>query len=105
MPKDLISTKVTKKERTKSEQPMEYVEPEYPYGMRLTFSDEISERFPILKDLDAEEAVAIAAEGIVTEIRVNDRPGKKTRTVEIQITGINLVSKASYDAAFDEATK
>ncbi len=104
MPKDLISVKVTKKER-KENDAIEYVEPEYPYGMRLSFGPDISDRFPILKGLEAEEEVAIMAEGLVTEIRVNDRPGNSSRTVEIQITEINLVSKADYEAAFDEATK
>ncbi len=48
MPKDLVSVKVTKKDR-KNDKPMEYAEPEYPYGMRLTFDTEIAGRFPALK--------------------------------------------------------
>jgi len=103
---DLISVKLTKKDNERGMYPVdESGHDKWPYGLRLSFTPEISDRFPVLKSLGADEAVAIVAEGKVSEIRVNDIPGNTSRTVEIQITGINLVSKEDYDAAFDDATK
>jgi hypothetical protein len=101
---DLISVKLSKKDREQDVALDAPMYEQYPYGMRLSFNPDISDRFPVLKSLGADEAVAIVAEGKVSEIRVNDIPGNSSRTVEIQITGIQLVSKEDYDAAFDDAT-
>ena len=104
---ELISVKLSKEDQKKISGVMvdEASREEFPWGLRLTFNPEISDRFPVLANLAAEEEVAIVAEGKVMEIRVADVPGNSSRTVEIQITRMQLISKESYDAAFDDATK
>ena len=104
----LIDAKLSKrsKEELTAPTPVKEEGPRYPYGLRLTFDEEIIDKMPHLENMKIGERVSISGIGEVVSIRMNEDKDKKKRySVEIQIQQVGVASKEDFDEAFKEATE
>jgi hypothetical protein len=79
-------------------------QPKYPYGLKLSFSNDEFEKIPTLAKLKKGEAVTITARATVTETREVDRQSGKDQSCEIQIEQIAISKVNDGQDSFDEAT-
>ena len=104
----LIDTKLPKQsmEELKKDMPGKEEGPRYPYGLKITFDEEIINKMPHLENMKIGERVSISGIGEVVSIRMNEDKDKKKRySIEIQIQQVGVASKEDFDEAFKEATE
>lgn len=102
----LVDLKISKKEKKKMTETIGIDDSKYPWGLRLNFDNEMVDKIPMLKNVQAGQDISGMIKGKVVEISVNDSEnGGKRHRVEIQVQKIGFNDKSSYDDSFDEATK
>jgi len=92
-----VSLKITAAERKRREKEMKDSPSisgspdEYPWGMRLTISDDTLKKFPGLMSVGAGDTLTFTGKVRVKEVAVTDRDNeKKNQRVELQITDLGF---------------
>lgn len=90
----LKSMKVTKADRKAKEE--KYCVPcldsdDYPYGLRIHLDSEMLDKLGIKKLPKAGATFTLSASGTVKSTEVNDRNGKETKSMSLQIEKLDVV--------------
>jgi hypothetical protein len=70
-------------------------QPQYPYGMCLSFDKDAIEKLDVLKDINADVEVTIQAKGFIKRVDVTETSKKANgdrsrRNVDVQITDVGI---------------
>lgn len=95
----MIDLKLPKKSKeTMGPVAVESPKEEYPYGLRITISNEIFDRFKDLDSLDTGAYVKIVANGCVVSKRSNKvKGGKQDNSIEIQLEEMDVTETKSEE--------
>ncbi|MCC7570617.1 hypothetical protein KO465_04675 [Candidatus Micrarchaeota archaeon] len=103
---DLISTKMEKKKKSTSEVAT-YEEPQYPYGMEISFNEELISKMPDIMSLDVEDLINISGIARITGIHSDKTQNNKfDRRVTARFEKIGFENKKDLkDMNFSEYKK
>jgi len=94
--------KEKKKEMQPSDMPMDM--DEYPYGTRISFTENCLDKIPGLEKLDVGDEIEIRAKAKIVMRESTERAkGDNHERIELQITDFGFADKGNFDDAFDEA--
>ena len=80
---------------------------EYPWGLRLRFEKEQTDKIPVFKTIAAGSKVKVQCIGKVVEVRTTDaEKGRDRHSVEIQIQKVGIEDQSkTKEEIFNEAIK
>jgi len=77
---------------------------EYPYGTRISFTEDSLDKIPGLEKLDVGDEIEIRGKAKVVSKELTEREkGEDYKRIELQITDFGFADKGNFDDAFDEA--
>jgi len=100
----LASMKMSKKESKKSEAPISYDAPEYPYGLEINLNKDALDKLGIKVDnIGINSKCSIEAKGKITSVSKNVNERRENASVTIQITDMAVHSYSKNPKTLKEA--
>lgn len=99
----MVSMELTDDEKTDMMMPcLSSDRPDYPWGLRIRLTEKELEKMDIKPDCEVGEVIDLRAFAVVTSVSTEQRDGKNSACVELQIERLAIENESTESTAPDE---